>query len=231
MRAAPAVPQACCKERCCPRAYRFSGEPPAFRAQWLYGLYSAEAGLLRYLGYDDGDAARAEGRAKMLRAAATLRRLFLLPVPDAPGLVFFGGEADPATLGNQAEGLPVTSLAGSGLPPQTTFELCVGEGIENSAICSSRRTFERGPIRRDGASPDGNALVSIAALLAGAGVATRSDGVGAIERIGGRRDCGSRSTTAIAAHHRAGFRAAVSLVPDARPGSRQRMRPCAGCSN
>ena len=29
----------CCKEICCPRAYRFSGEPPAFPAQWLYGLY------------------------------------------------------------------------------------------------------------------------------------------------------------------------------------------------
>src|SRR3978361_2169551 len=84
--------------------------------------------LLQYLGYDDGDAARAEGRAKMLRAAARLRRLFLLPVPDAPGLVFFGGEADPAALGEQPEGLPATSLAGSGLSPQKAFESCVGEG-------------------------------------------------------------------------------------------------------
>ena len=39
VRAAPAVSQACCKEICCPRAYRFSGEHPAFPAQWLYGLY------------------------------------------------------------------------------------------------------------------------------------------------------------------------------------------------
>ena len=39
VRAAPAVPQAVAKEICCPRAYRFSGEPPAFPAQWLYGLY------------------------------------------------------------------------------------------------------------------------------------------------------------------------------------------------
>ena len=37
--AAPAVPQAVAKEICCLRAYRFSGEPPAFPAQWLYGLY------------------------------------------------------------------------------------------------------------------------------------------------------------------------------------------------
>jgi hypothetical protein len=39
VRAAPAVSQAVAKEICCPRAYRFSGEPPAFPAQWLYGLY------------------------------------------------------------------------------------------------------------------------------------------------------------------------------------------------
>src|ERR1700709_688705 len=38
-RAAPAVSQACCKKMGCPRAYRFSGEHPAFPAQWLYGLY------------------------------------------------------------------------------------------------------------------------------------------------------------------------------------------------
>jgi hypothetical protein len=39
VRAAPAVSQACCKKIGCPRAYRFSGEHPAFPAQWLYGLY------------------------------------------------------------------------------------------------------------------------------------------------------------------------------------------------
>ena len=39
LRAAPAVSQACCKRIGCLRAYRFSGEPPAFPAQWLYGLY------------------------------------------------------------------------------------------------------------------------------------------------------------------------------------------------
>jgi hypothetical protein len=39
MRAAPAVSRAMCIKECCTRAYRFSGEPPAFPAQWLYGLY------------------------------------------------------------------------------------------------------------------------------------------------------------------------------------------------
>jgi ribosomal protein S12 methylthiotransferase accessory factor len=91
---------------------------------------TGHSSLLRYLGYDDGDAAQAEGRARMLRAAARFRRLFLLPVPDAPGLIFFGGEADPATLGAQQQGLPIGYLAGSGLEPKKAFESCVGEGIE-----------------------------------------------------------------------------------------------------
>ena len=91
---------------------------------------SAEARLLRHLGYDDGDVTQAANRARLLRAAARLRRLFMLPVPDAPGLTFFGGEADPATFGQSHEGLPIGSLAGSGLTSQRAFESCVGEGVE-----------------------------------------------------------------------------------------------------
>jgi ribosomal protein S12 methylthiotransferase accessory factor len=86
--------------------------------------------ILRYLDYDDGNIAEAKGRARMLRAAAKLHRLFLLPVPDAAGVVFFGGEADPAILGSAQSGLPIGSLAGAGLSPQRAFEACVGEGIE-----------------------------------------------------------------------------------------------------
>src|SRR5882724_7827189 len=91
---------------------------------------TGDSSLLRYLGYDDGDTAQAEGRARMLRAAARLRRLFVLPVPDAPGLIFFGAEADPSALGGEFEGLPIGNLAGSGLTPQRAFEACVGEGVE-----------------------------------------------------------------------------------------------------
>ena len=39
VRAAPAVSRAMCIKECCTRAYWFSGEHPAFPAQWLYGLY------------------------------------------------------------------------------------------------------------------------------------------------------------------------------------------------
>jgi ribosomal protein S12 methylthiotransferase accessory factor len=91
---------------------------------------SGDISLLQYLGYDDGNTAQAEGRARMLRAAASFRRMFLLPVPDAPGLIFFGGEADPAIFGKRYEGLPVGNLAGSGTTSHRAFESCVGEGIE-----------------------------------------------------------------------------------------------------
>ena len=94
------------------------------------GAASDETGLLHFLGYQDTDAATADSPIRMLRAAAQLRRLFQLPVPDAPGLIFFGGEADPAILDATLNGMPVGSLAGSGRDPRRAFESCVGEGIE-----------------------------------------------------------------------------------------------------
>jgi ribosomal protein S12 methylthiotransferase accessory factor len=132
---------------------------------------SAESGLLRLLGYDDGDAARTEGRARMLRAAARFRRLFLLPVPDAPGLVFFGGEADPAALGRQPQGLPTASLAGSGLSPQKAFESCVGEGIEYlSQFVQADDAIERGPFTAYGVSADTQVRAFISGILAFTGI-------------------------------------------------------------
>ena len=121
--------------------------------------------LLRYLGYDDGDRALTEGRVRLLRAAALLRRLFLLPVPDAPGLVFFGGEIDPGVLGEQHAGLPFGNLAGSGLSPQRAFEACVGEGIEYlSQFVQSEDPHERG-LLRDYVGADGHAWRFISSIL------------------------------------------------------------------
>lgn len=85
------------------------------------------AALLDRLGYTDG--APNPHRAALLRAAAKLRRVFRLSAPDAPGLVFMGGEADPAAV-HGGEGHPLASLAGSGLTLGAAFERCVGEGIE-----------------------------------------------------------------------------------------------------
>ncbi len=154
-----------------PMAARLEAAASALATPTAAHSDSAESGLLRYLGYDDGDAARAEGRARMLRAAARFRRLFLLPVPDAPGLVFFGGEADPAALGRQPEGLPTASLAGSGLSPQKAFESCVGEGIEYlSQFVQADDPIERGPFTAYGDRPDTQVTEFISGILAFAGI-------------------------------------------------------------
>ncbi len=127
---------------------------------------SGDSVLLRYLGYDDGDAAQAEGRARMLRAAARFRRLFLLPVPDAPGLIFFGGEADPGALGKQPEGLPIASLAGSGLSPRRAFESCVGEGIEYlSQFVQADDPIKRGSFTEYGEASDVHVREFISEIL------------------------------------------------------------------
>jgi ribosomal protein S12 methylthiotransferase accessory factor len=65
-----------------------------------------------------------------LAAAAKLKRLFQLSAPEAPGLVFFGGEADPCLVGWRGTGHTPISLAGGGLSPAEAFESCVGEGVE-----------------------------------------------------------------------------------------------------
>src|SRR5262249_52094371 len=67
----------------------------------------------------------------LLRAAAKLERLFQLQAPDAPGLVFFGGIADPALIGWRGCGHGPISLAGAGLSIREAFESCAGEGVED----------------------------------------------------------------------------------------------------
>jgi ribosomal protein S12 methylthiotransferase accessory factor len=86
--------------------------------------------LMAMLGYGDGDLARNQLRAALLAAAAKLKRLFQLSAPEAPGLVFFGGEADPCLVGWRGTGHAPISLAGGGLSPAEAFESCVGEGVE-----------------------------------------------------------------------------------------------------
>jgi ribosomal protein S12 methylthiotransferase accessory factor len=104
------------------------------------------AALLQELGYAGATPGDAVAHARILRAGASFRRLFRLPVPDSPGLVFFGAEADPAGIGPHNAGLPVGGFAGSGLTTQRAFESCVGEGIEYlSQFTSPHDQFERGP--------------------------------------------------------------------------------------
>ena len=130
------------------------------------------ADLLRYLGYDDSDAGAAAGRARLLRAATVFHRLFRMPVPDAPGLVFFGAEADPAALGPHAEGLPLGGFAGSGLDPRRAFESCVGEGIEYlSQFAQPDDPLNAGTIDAFGEGLDPAALGFVEAVFSACGVA------------------------------------------------------------
>src|SRR5262245_36262902 len=43
--------------------------------------------------------AAAAGCARLLRAATRFRRIFELAAPEAPGLTFFGAEAEPSSVG------------------------------------------------------------------------------------------------------------------------------------
>jgi len=89
--------------------------------------------LIAMLGYGDGDGdlARNQLRAASLAAAAKLKRLFQLSAPEAPGLVFFGSEADPCLVGWRGTGHTPISLAGGALSPAQAFESCVSEGVEH----------------------------------------------------------------------------------------------------
>jgi ribosomal protein S12 methylthiotransferase accessory factor len=127
--------------------------------------------LLRYLGYDDGNSGAAAGRARMLRAGTVFSRLFRLPMPDAPGLVFFGAEADPVNLGPHNAGLPAAGVAGSGLIPQRAFEACVGEGVEYlSQFVQPDDRLEPGPITSFREMLDPAAYKFVAAILSACAV-------------------------------------------------------------
>jgi ribosomal protein S12 methylthiotransferase accessory factor len=91
--------------------------------------------LLEALGYvsqvsADGIDSDALHRARLLKAASLFKRVFQLASPDAPGLVSFGAELDPALAGPQHAGGPTVSVSGVGLSAQEAFQGCVGEGIE-----------------------------------------------------------------------------------------------------
>jgi ribosomal protein S12 methylthiotransferase accessory factor len=69
-------------------------------------------------------------RALLLKAASRFVRVFQLAAPDAPGLVAFGGEFDPAIADSLHGGSPLVGVSGVGLSLQEAFQGCIGEGIE-----------------------------------------------------------------------------------------------------
>jgi ribosomal protein S12 methylthiotransferase accessory factor len=69
-------------------------------------------------------------RAMLLKAASRFVRVFQLAAPDAPGLIAFGAEFDPAIADPLHAGSPLVGVSGVGLSPQEAFQGCIGEGIE-----------------------------------------------------------------------------------------------------
>lgn len=69
-------------------------------------------------------------RARLLMVASRFVRVFELAAPEAPGLVCFGAEIDPAIADPLHAGSPAVSVSGVGLSLQEAFQGCIGEGIE-----------------------------------------------------------------------------------------------------
>jgi ribosomal protein S12 methylthiotransferase accessory factor len=69
-------------------------------------------------------------RALLLKAASRFVRVFQLAAPDAPGMVAFGAEFDPAIADPLHAGSPLVGVSGVGLSLQEAFQGCIGEGIE-----------------------------------------------------------------------------------------------------
>ena len=125
--------------------------------------------LLEALGYttaaespaDGGEcAAETHNRVCLLKAASRFARVFELAAPDAPGLVSFGAEFDPALADPMHAGSPRVGISGVGLSPQEAFQGCIGEGIEylsqlqtgNDVLeraCAGDRAATLGPQGRD----------------------------------------------------------------------------------
>ena len=63
-------------------------------------------------------------------AASRFARVFELAAPDAPGLISFGAQFDPALADSLHEGSPIVGVSGVGLSLPEAFQGCIGEGVE-----------------------------------------------------------------------------------------------------
>lgn len=92
------------------------------------------AKVLQALEYPVNSAARIDrrttNRAHLLIAASRFARVFELAAPDAPGLISFGAQFDPALADPMHDGSPIVGVSGVGLTLQEAFQGCIGEGIE-----------------------------------------------------------------------------------------------------
>src|SRR5665213_1417833 len=130
--------------------------------------------LLQELGYAtatefEGPEADSERRhrAHLLKAASRFARVFELAAPDAPGLVSFGAEFDPALADPLQAGSPLVGVSGVGLSLREAFQGCIGEGIEYlSQLQTANDVLERPRIGDLEEKPGPQAREYIAAFLA-----------------------------------------------------------------
>ncbi len=144
------------------------------------------AALLAALGYlpgrgDSVDLAESlANRRSLLRLAGELQRLFQISPPDAPNLVFVGGEAG-SGLGGSGN---TVSLSGAGLSLRGAFERCVGEGAEYlSQLESDGDIVDRGRPSDVSHGLDPSALSGILDMLTGDGAHANPE----IDWVAGRR--------------------------------------------
>jgi ribosomal protein S12 methylthiotransferase accessory factor len=104
------------------------GEAPAAGVIHDVHLLLGELGYSRPAGVEPDQETR--HRARLLQAASQFLRIFELAAPEAPRLVAFGAEVDPATADALHLGSPPAGVSGTGLTMQEAFQGCVGEGIE-----------------------------------------------------------------------------------------------------
>jgi ribosomal protein S12 methylthiotransferase accessory factor len=78
----------------------------------------------------DGIDSQLANRAHLLIAASRFARVFELASPDAPGLISFGAQFDPALADPLHDGSPLVGVSGVGLTLREAFQSCIGEGIE-----------------------------------------------------------------------------------------------------
>jgi ribosomal protein S12 methylthiotransferase accessory factor len=84
------------------------------------------------------ESAETVNRARLLMAASRFARVFELASPDAPGLVSFGAQFDPALADPLHAGSPMVGVSGVGVSLQQAFQGCIGEGIEYLSQLQSR---------------------------------------------------------------------------------------------
>ena len=113
--------------------------------------------FLADLGYTDSlangaDTDRYNHRLNILKCASRMD-LFMLTVPNAPGLFFIGGTVEPDLFDGYSN-YPVSSSSGISTTLADAFEACVAEGIEYLSQYPETNDLANQGVRRTSSSPN-----------------------------------------------------------------------------